>query len=166
MSSEMEKSRVGWRVGSRILLAVSLALNLLVIGLAAGAALRWGGLERAERPPPSVGAALYRALPRVDRDEVRAVMKARHGSRAGQRRDDARNLAEALRASPFVPETVESILAGQDARRDQWQAAVQAAWMQQVRAMDDAERTSYAERLEQVMTRARGKNNDRDRPGK
>mgnify|MGYP001628054743 CR=1 FL=1 len=56
----------------KLLLAGSLALNLAIAGLAAGAVLRHkGGRDGPGGPPPAVGAMLFRDLDQIGRASCR-----------------------------------------------------------------------------------------------
>ncbi len=145
---------------SRVLLAVSLALNLLVAGLVVGAMLRFGGPEGARRPPPSLAATLYRALPRDDRRAVRESMRDAPQARIQARRAGARDLAAALRRTPFDSAQVQRLVAEQTRAHDIWQHAVLAAWLARVDAMSDAERAAYAGRIEEFMSKRRRHGHD------
>lgn len=137
----------------RILLAVSLALNLAVAGLAIGAAIRFGGPERGHPPAPPLGALLYRELPREDR---RALLADRLGSRedrAARRQADAAEIDAALRAVPFEAARVEAFLAEQARRHSDIERSMREAWMQRIGGMSDAERAAYADRLAEALTR-------------
>lgn len=131
----------------RLVLVLSLALNLAVLGLAVGAWLRFGPGGHGHGHVESVGAELVRALPRADR---RALREAMHGGPEG-RRPPAAALADidaALRARPFDAAALLALLTAQAAERAAWQDAVQAAWLERIAAMSDAERAAYADRLQ------------------
>lgn len=131
----------------RVLLVGSLALNLLFAGLAAGIALRFG--EAGGRPPPSVGAALYRSLPDPDRKALRGEIRRMHGDgdHRARHRAEALAVAQALRAEPFDPAALEALVAGHLDARNSGLAEVQASWLARVAAMDSAARLAYADRL-------------------
>ena len=76
------------RMWLRILVIVSLTLNLLFIGLVAGTFARVG--PPMPPPPPSVGAAMFKAMPPDDRKEIRERMR---GTRDMHR--DERHASEA-----------------------------------------------------------------------
>lgn len=135
----------------RSLLAVSLALNLAVVGLAAGAALRLIGPGG---PPPvspgSLGGAMYRAMSPEDRHALVHEVRG-SGSSRKNRREDAGRLAAMLRADPFDKAATQALLEEQVAMWADWQAALQNAWLTQVTAMPVEERQAYAARLEEVV---------------
>lgn len=110
-----------------MLLGLSLALNLAVLGLVAGALIRFGGPDGMHRPPRSLGAALYRELPREDRRALRAEIGA-HGAGGLPREASAvPALIETLRASPFDAQAAAAQLAAQDRRQADWRAAMRTA---------------------------------------
>lgn len=130
----------------RWLLVASLALNLMFIGLAVGAAMRFGGPDR--HGPPSVGSALYRAMPSEDRAEIRAEMRAMREARRGDSvKAEAGAIAAALQATPFDPEALESLVEAQMSRQEAWFRGTQDAWLARVAAMTPEARSDYAKRL-------------------
>ena len=142
----------------RVLLGVSLALNLLVAGLAAGAALRHGRAGGMHAAPHSLAGAMIRELPPQDRRALSALARddlARdgHGDRRARRRAEAAAVTGALRA----------VLDDQTRRRAAVQGELREFWLARVAAMSDAGRADYADRVEQAM-RAGG-HRTRHRPG-
>ncbi|MGD9864339.1 MAG: periplasmic heavy metal sensor [Pseudodonghicola sp.] len=135
----------------RVLLGVSLALNLLVAGLAVGAAIRFGGGPERVRPPMPLGALLYRELPREDRKTLRDRNLGAREERAARRRADAEELNAALRAVPFDQARIEAFLTRDAARQAGLEEAMRHAWLARVAAMSDADRAAYADRLQQAM---------------
>ncbi|SIT85078.1 periplasmic heavy metal sensor [Pontibaca methylaminivorans] len=139
----------------RVMLGVSLALNLAVVGLFAGMMLRHdrpGRMEAMHRPP--VGVALYRALSKDERQTLRESLRRKA---AGQRSADAASgdtgaasVVAALRARPFDRDRLAAALADESSRRQRWQDLMQAAWLEQVTAMDDAARAEFADRVERL----------------
>ncbi len=142
------------RAWVRILLGVSLALNLAVIGLVIGAAFRFGGPGGAHRPPPPMGAILYRELPREDRKALRGRAFGGREEHATKRRDEAAAIDAALRAVPFDAAALDAFLDGQARHREEFLSIVQEAWLARVSAMSDAERAAYADRLMQAAKRS------------
>ena len=136
----------------RIVLGVSLALNLAVAGLALGAAIRFGGPDRA-RPPLPLGAVLYRELPREDRRALRDDRLGTRPERAERRRAEAAQLDAALRAVPFDPTSIEAFLEAQSRQRNALEQALRAAWLTRVSEMSDTARAAYADRLAEAMAR-------------
>lgn len=151
----------------RLLLAVSLAGNLAVLGLAAGAMLRHSAAPGAHTPPVSAGAALYRALPRDQRQVFRAEMRARSDVARDPQPTKAGGVITALRAQPFDLEDLSDAMRAETRRREVWQEAVREVWLARIAAMDDSARAAYADRLEELGNRpqrphrrANGRGND------
>jgi uncharacterized membrane protein len=134
----------------RIVLVTSLALNLAVVGLAAGWALRHAGDAKPSRLDMA-GGPLTRALSREDRREIGQQMR-----QAWREADDGRGdlresydaLVADLRAVPFDPGRVSKRM-----RQHRERFAVrfelgQDVLVRHLANMSDAERRAYAERLE------------------
>jgi uncharacterized membrane protein len=146
-----ETSREGrWR---RWLLVVSLALNLLVLGLVAGAVLRGG--------PPGGGARvdltpgpLLRAFEAEDRAAIRAGVQARRPldrrARIEMRRD-MRAMRDALRAETFEPARIRALMDRQFARLRTIQGRAADQVLDQLATMSPAERRALADRFEAEM---------------
>ena len=154
------------RLGFRILLGASLALNLLVIGLIAGAAWRHGGGPGKgwHHAPPglqSYAAPYVRALPReARRDLHRGLRREVGGAGRAERRALYAEMLAALRATPFDAAAVEAVLGTQRERVLALQAAGQARWLATVTAMTPEARARYADRLEEELRRRPGRRKD------
>lgn len=143
----------GW---VKALLALSLALNLGVAGLAAGAFLRDGGPPGRDDRAFGFG-PLGEALDREDRKALRSAFfqsfpKLREG-RAALRADfDA--LVAALRAEPFDPAALDAALATIAARNTEMLDTGRDLIATRLRSMDAAGRAAFADRLENALSRA------------
>ncbi len=135
-----------------ILLTVSLALNLLIVGVALGTVYRIKGGDHG-KAPPGFGPALYRALPKDDRKALRGELSDRHVRGSKLRSQDFAALGQALRAEPFDPGAVQVLLQQQAQFVADMQSALQEQWLARVTAMSDEERKAYADRLEEVVHR-------------
>ncbi len=144
-----EKGREGrWR---RWLLVVSLALNILVLGLVAGAVLRGG-------PPVGPGVRvdltlgpLLRALEAEDRAAIRAGLQARRPvERRGrvEMRRDMHAMLEVLQAEPFEAARMRAIMDRQFDRLQTIQGAAADQVIAHLAAMPPAERRALAIRFE------------------
>ncbi len=145
------------RLWVRVLLGVSLALNLLVLGLIGGAMLRFGGPDGMRTPPRSVGAAMFRELPRADRRALRTGAGETHDQRHVRLKADAKALGAALRATPFDAAAMATLLEGHAKTRADFHISLQRAWLDRIATMSDAERYAYADRLERALNRPKGK---------
>lgn len=151
----------GMKPWVRILFGVSLAANLLVVGLAVGAALRFGP-GGADRPPPPTGVSIYLSLPHEDRKLLRAKLRDVMPS-PRDRKDEARDLSDALAAVPFDRGALEEVMRVQSDQRMAFQSAMEQVWLEHVSTMDDATRAAYALRL--IELAEHGRHHDKDKRG-
>ncbi|MGR3804897.1 periplasmic heavy metal sensor [Marinibacterium profundimaris] len=128
----------------RVVLGLSLMLNLLIVGLVLGAVIRFGG--PGERPPPPTGVAMFRALPSDDRRAMRDHLREALLP-PSDRRSEAEDLAEVLSADPLDDAALLSVLDQHAARREAFQQELRQAWLGHVTTMTADERAAYAERL-------------------
>lgn len=152
-------------------LIASLAVNLVFLGLFAGAAYRFAGgpgapHHGARGPDARNYATPYvRALPEARRralfDEMRAGTP-EMPSRAARRALYAQVLA-ALRADPFDPAAVEDVLRAQGDMALRFQTASEGSWLAQVQGMSLQERAAYADRIEEELNRKPRKRRDQPR---
>ncbi|MBR9844402.1 MAG: periplasmic heavy metal sensor [Rhodobacteraceae bacterium] len=152
MSDEVkteQPSKAKMRRGTRIVLIVSLALNLLVVGLAVGAVLSGGPKgHRDMRMPPHV-----RALAPADRRAIGQEIRKAHragalGERSGPR--SSGRLADLLAAVPFDRAAVADLQEQTERAERARFSAARDIWLDHVAQMSDAERAAYAERLREV----------------
>lgn len=148
---------------TRVLLVVSLALNLLVAGAVAGAFLSGGkdrgGDRRAESRLPMGPYA--RAFPKEDRAELRRAFEARKPWFDEQRtalRGAAEELVQVLRAEPFDPVALRAVLARQTEKQTEIRAEGQKIFAERLVAMTNAQRQRFADRVEKGLRRGKGRN--------
>lgn len=152
----------GWL---RLLLVVSLALNLLVAGVAAGWWLRHGGAAHGHHPArlEMAGGPLSRALTEADRREIgramRAAMRAQ-GIAQGAMHESMAALVADLRAEPFDAGRVTARLAAQRSAFAERFELGQAALVAHLAAMSAPERAAYADRLEAEIAAYRQRRRD------
>ncbi|WP_050602747.1 periplasmic heavy metal sensor [Ruegeria sp. 6PALISEP08] len=137
-----------------LVLAVSLAVNLLIVGVALGTVLRLKGEDHA-KAPPGFGPALYRALPKDERKAMRGELSGLHKKGSKGRTQDFEAMSQALRRVPFDPVAVEVLLQQQADATAALQEALQSQWLARVTAMSDGERQAYADRLQDVVKRGK-----------
>lgn len=140
--------------GIRLLLAGSLAFNLLLLGVIGGAVIRHGGWHADAVPRLHRGGGpLTRALSDADRAAIRRDMRAAYDGRALQAayRTRIEALIAALEAPDFdraaVAAHLERHRAAFGERLDQGQRLL----LQRMERMDGAARAAYAARLRQEM---------------
>lgn len=157
---QQAKPRRVWR----IVLVMSLAVNLLMVGLIGGAFLRSGG-----SPPGAFDVrlgAFAAALSPKDRREIGDQLR-RGDGKLGQSRADRRKAFEdlilVLESQPFDPEALLRIFQSQQERQFELQGKALAAFVVRVSEMTLEERTAFAGRLRESSER-RGNRDDRRPP--
>lgn len=160
--SEGEKPRSKRWV--KIALAVSLALNLGVIGLISGAVLGSGGPRGGGDGSPALRALglgpFERALTREDRDELRGRIEATGVELREERRAIGRSLRaveEALRADPFDRASVEAAFERSRGLVVSLQETGHTALLDQIETMSTDERADLADGLARAMRRFGGR---------
>ncbi|MFN3723808.1 MAG: periplasmic heavy metal sensor [Paracoccaceae bacterium] len=154
--------------GFKILLAVSLALNLAVAGTVVGFALRHHDPGRSS--PPVVRDLNFGPFTEaLTRDQRRAMLRGFSEKGPGlremraQMRGDIDAVLGALRASPFDPAVFQSAVEAQGQRVTARAESGRDALVALVLQMSDPERAIFVERLEKALSRG-GKKGGRDTP--
>lgn len=141
--------------GLRIAFGVSVALNLLVLGVVAGAILRDGGPRDRMVRDLDLG-PFTEALSQADRAAIRRDFVARMPEfREARRamRGELRDLLVLLRSEPFDPEAMRQVMAGQRARMQERVDLGQELLLQRLSAMTPEARQDFADRLEDRLRR-------------
>ncbi|MEL0437003.1 periplasmic heavy metal sensor [Phycobacter sp. K97] len=159
------EQKTGMRPWLKVVLAVSLAANLAVAGLAVGAALRWQDGGHPDRRPPSVGSMIYRDLDGDTRRDLRRRAEGEHGSYLARRRAEGDAVITLLLADPFDAPALAGLLQRQAETRHAFHLSVQDAWIAQVTAMPTEQRQTYARRLQSKLYH-RGDWEKRHQPGR
>lgn len=146
--------------GLRIALAVSVALNLAVAGVVAGAVWRMGSDGRPVPAVRDLGFGPFAgALTDDDRRELRRAFLRQapdmRATRAAMREDMAAVLA-ALRSDPYDPQALRVALDRATRRTAERLALGQDLIFDRISAMTPEARRAFADRLEQGLTRGRG----------
>lgn len=147
----------------KALLVVSLALNLLVAGLVAGAWLRDGRPGTRDRDPGF--GPFGEALSPEDRRELRRAFMARMPEMRENRaalKADLQDVVAALRADPFDPAALSAAMDAALARMAGRIEVGQELLVQRITAMDAAERAAFADRLEAALERGPRRGPERD----
>ncbi len=155
--------------GLKVILAVSLALNLAVVGIVSGVALKSHGHDGARVPDVrelNFG-PFSEALSRPERrDLLRGFIGDRAGLREmrGQIGGEFQAVFAAVRANPFDPAALDTALSLQTRstveRLDRGRKSLQSV----ILAMTPEERAAYADRLERGLQR-RNRDGGRNRDG-
>jgi uncharacterized membrane protein len=159
-----------------VLLALSLTMNLAVIGLIAGAHLR-DDRDTRRFPPPdrtilseSGFRPFFEAMPRDARMRLGTALRAQSGQLRPDRAVlavELRDMIAVMRAVPYDPAALEALLTAQHDRVQARFVAGREILSEQIAAMTPAERRNFADRLEQRFARAleRGEAHDNERRG-
>lgn len=134
----------------RLLLAASLALNLLVAGIVAGGLLHRDGPGGRMRPADLALGPVARALDEGDRRAILGALREGGGLRPldrDPREAGLRAIAEAVRAEPFDAARLRGALDAQAGRIEAAQRAVREALVERVAAMGPEGRAAFADRL-------------------
>lgn len=151
--------RPGARRWVKIVLAVSLTLNLAVIGLIAGAGVKHWRDDDHRRPVRSDVTSFgpyTRALPEEARARMRAAYRDKSGDLGRARKDlrqDFESLRAALEAVPYDEAAVVAIMDRQRGRIDTQVLVVRRLFLDEVAAMSDDERAALARNLKKVLRR-------------
>lgn len=152
----------------RIALAVSLAINLAVAGIIAGAMLRDGGPMQNKMMSGDLGFGPFtEALSKEDRIELRGAFLAAapemRDTRRAMRADFSDLLAQ-LRAVPFDPAALRTSFARQNTRNSDRLQLGQRLIFDLLVGMDDASRKAFAGRLEENLARGPKRHDGPDKP--
>lgn len=146
------------RPWAKIVLVLSLGLNLLFLGLIGGAILRDGPQGRPMMVREVDFGSLTEALARDDRETLRRSFQRAAPELRGQRRDVQSDLAElmaVLRAPEFQRDKVEALFARHSERASRRQELGQQLMLDLLVAMPPDDRAAFADRLENAMKRSR-----------
>lgn len=143
----------------KVVLVISLAVNLAVAGVVVGAALRhgpWGGGGHHRVAAERIGSAYVRALSREDRRAIWRAMHAQDGPEASPRRSERVRaeiapMLRALRATPYDPQAVREIMERQMQAGRARQKAGQRHIQERLAEMTAQERAAYADRLQEAL---------------
>jgi hypothetical protein len=155
MPIKNEQPKSPTRLWLRVLFGLSLALNLLVLGVVGGAIIRFGGYDGMRVSTRSVGAAMYRELPREDRRALWDGSRGLHNVDPARYKADALVIVAAMRAVPFDANALRALLGEHATRRAVVQNAAQDGLLIRLSEMSDGERQAYADRLEEALNRPR-----------
>ena len=154
MPDTTPKPGSGLRGWLRVVLFASLALNLVIVGVVAGALLRDGG-PGGPRGPGRDGALLSDDQRRAVR---RAIVAARENNPAKGRWLPGYTEAIAiLRAEQFDAAALEAVLIRQAEASRAYSDTGRAALLAAVAEMSAEDRAAYADRLEEAMARLRNR---------
>ncbi|PRZ50477.1 periplasmic heavy metal sensor [Tritonibacter scottomollicae] len=142
--------------------ALSLAANLAVVGLVAGAALRddRSGRSRHKAPPPpaaaeAIGAVMYRSLDRDSRRVLRDLADGQYGNIVERRIAELNALLEVIRSEPLDVPVLRARIDAQTAAINEFREAMLEVWIAELQQMSPAERAAFADKVERHVARFR-----------
>lgn len=145
--------------GLRIALGISVALNLLVVGLVAGALLRDGD-PRARMVRDLDFGPFTEALSPRDREALRRSFVERAPGLRDVRREmrgDLETFLNVLRSEPFDAAALQAVMDNQAGRMSRRIELGRELLLERLAAMPPAERAAFADRLEKRLRRGGGK---------
>ncbi|WP_162848067.1 periplasmic heavy metal sensor [Litoreibacter halocynthiae] len=159
------KTRTPKRV--KVALAISLAINVLVVGVIVGAVLHGGNRDRSsfdKRGGDTAAIGIYgRALEKPDRRAIGQRLRDGRATRGQEIRAElgemVREASDLLKQTPFDKGAFSDVLLRQQGLIKGRSDAMQDALVEQIAAMSPEQRAEYAERLEELLERGgrRGK---------
>ena len=147
----------GLRPWLKIVLALSLALNLAVIGVGAGAAWRYhdaphGSKHRRDKPP-MLGRFIFKD---IGRQEMHRLLKQHEGdsqSAADRRRAEMDQMITLLQAEKLDRTAVAAVLEAHIVETHQFLRLVVDVWGQRLEGLSLTERRRLAERMQHQLER-------------
>lgn len=159
----MSEPKRGLRPWLKVLLVVSLALNLAVAGIGIGAAWRYHDFRPKEDGPPMLGRFVFKDL---GRHEIRRLLDERPEQARNQRdRKHAEmvQLIALMRAETLDTDALRDILDAHIVDTSAFMQSVLGAWEQRVIGLNLEERNALADRMQDQVDRGgrRGRHHDR-----
>ncbi|WP_417523204.1 periplasmic heavy metal sensor [Marinovum sp.] len=157
MADDIQTRRIS--PGLRIVLFLSLAMNLAIVGVVAGFLWNGGPGKPPPRSPRDAVAPYTQALTRADRQAIGKQLFAemrKEGPRSELRARARAEYAEALavlRAEPFDAEAFAAVLERQNARAAARQQRGQDVLVSYVAGMSAEERAAFADRVAEALER-------------
>jgi uncharacterized membrane protein len=143
---------------TKILLVVSLGLNLAIAGVVVGSVLGHRGGDRPDRFSGGGFRPYLAALPDSQREQVRTHFLGRHDEMEARRRElrrAGRQVHEAIAADPFDPAVLDLAFSRQRSVYDSIAASGHAALIEILEGMPAADRARFIENLQSYRHRTR-----------
>ncbi|WP_114961551.1 periplasmic heavy metal sensor [Tritonibacter mobilis] len=150
--------------------ALSLAGNLAVVGIMAGAALREDGPghRRHKAPPPpaaadAIGAVMYRSFDRDERRALRDMAGGKHGDIVERRLAELNDLLEVIQSDPLDVDTLHARIEAQTRAAQAFRSTMHEVWIAELQKMTPEERAAFAEKVKDHVARFRKPRSERER---
>ncbi|WP_054460991.1 hypothetical protein [Phaeobacter sp. 11ANDIMAR09] len=155
--------RAGMRPWLKVVLALSLAMNLAVIGIGAGAAWRFHEGDHDKAGPPMLGRFIFKD---IGGREVRRLVRD-HGGETGnvrsRRRQEMEQIIVLLRAEELDVVAVSTILEAHIIETHGFMHRVAETWQQRLVGLSLKERHRLAERMQNQLDRGPHHSREEDR---
>lgn len=153
MSNDQKSpQRSGMRPWLKVVLALSLALNLAVIGIAAGTAWRFHGKEDHHRgKPPMLSRFIFKDM---GRQELRRLVKDHGGETGGlhnRRHNEMEQMIAQMRADELDTAAVRAIVDAHLVETHSFMRGVADAWERRLEGLPLKERRGLADRMQQQL---------------
>lgn len=143
----------GMRRWIKVIFALSLSLNFLVIAAVGAMALRFGDDKERHARGGSNAFTLIRALPAEDRRAMRNIHDRQRPDHGMTRKQHSEALLELLQSSPFDRDAFEDLLTRQMREGGDRMRQGAVALADVISEMSDVERTAYVEDVIRINTR-------------
>ncbi|MEP2717669.1 periplasmic heavy metal sensor [Pseudophaeobacter sp.] len=140
--------RSGMRPWLKVVLVLSLALNLAVIGIGAGAAWRFHGGGHQKDGPPMLGRFIFKD---IGRQEVRRLLNdhaGEDGTPRERRRAEMEQVIALVGADTLDLPAVKAVLESHVVETNSFMLSVTRAWEQRLAGLSLNERRELAERMQ------------------
>ena len=139
----------------RNMLVVSLAANLIIVGLVVGTVVSGRLGDGGPRSVNIGNGSITRALSPEERRAVGDQLRHGQGLSRAARRAMGERVVNALRQEPFDSDVLRDVLAGQGVRMKALREQAQDAIIVQIENMSTERRAEFADQVEREMTRPR-----------
>lgn len=149
-----DETKPGMKRWIKVVFVLSLALNLIIIGLVGGAALRFGGADKHHRFSDRAFTPTLFALDREDRREIGRNIRKAYRERESKKVNEIRlfnEIADAIEADPIDVDAVLAASSELDGGLAERREIAQQAWLDKVSEMSHEDRKAYAARIRDIL---------------
>ncbi|KUP92047.1 periplasmic heavy metal sensor [Tritonibacter horizontis] len=157
------KSTSRWPRWLKLVFALSLGANLVVVGVLAGAMLRddpQAGKRRHKAPPPpaaadAIGGVMYRSFDPAEREKLRRLAEGNYENIVERRVAELNELLEVIRQDRLDVAELRRRITEQSEEIDLFHNTMQEAWIGQLQQMSAPERAAFAVKVDRHISRFR-----------
>ena len=151
MAETTVKPRRIWK----IVLVISLALNLAVAGIVGGVLVSGHSSDKGPRSFDLGVGPMARALRQDERQQIGRSLRNTRSIRELNPRARVADMVAVLQAEPFDPDALQALMAAQDRRMNAVQVNARAAFLETVIAMTPERRAAFAAQVAEGLSRPR-----------